>query len=978
MPDDVERRILEGARTALVDAMADSSLAYRPEFVSNDRRRGSKVLCALESELMACDGFLFSVAFVTPGGVEPLNQAFAELARRGVRGRMLTTDYQLFNDPRTLRWLSGQAGLDVRMFETGQVSGRIRERFHTKGYLFHRPDGTVRAIIGSSNLTEQALTSNREWNARLVSTARGELVETLRSELEDLWAAATPLDDILDAYERIFRAKRRAIAQTAAAGAPIPIEQVRLEPNAMQAAFVDSMVRLRARGQRKALLVSATGTGKTYTSAFALRDENPRRALFLAHREQILRQAMKSYRIVLGAGKTFGLLSGTSRDLDADYLFATMQTMRSDEVLQRFSRDAFDTIVIDEVHHAGAPSYQKIMDYFDARMVLGMTASPDRPDAVDIYGMFDHNIACEIRLQQAPEYDLLCPFHYFGITDIAFAAGEVDEVRDFNRLVEDKRVDYILRQASFYGYPGDRVHGLVFCSRLEEAEALSRAFARRGLRCAVLSGASSQAERLDVVDRLSAGPHDAAYARRLDYVFSVDVFNEGIDIPQVNQVIMLRPTQSPIVFVQQLGRGLRKAQDKDFVVILDFIGNYTNNYMIPLALSGDRSYDKDAIRRYVMEGSRVIPGYSSIHFDEIARRRIFDSIDQATTPLRLLAEKYFSVKNRLGRVPRMVDFLQHGEIDPLLFVDKKGSYQAFVSAVDSECGQPFSVGELMVLEYLSKFVANGMRPHELLMLQMLLEGRVVDERGFGEVYHAYCSLDVREDDYRSARNVLSGAFVGSPGDRRRYGSLEIVDLDAQGMLSESTSFHDMLGDEAFSAAVLDIVSFGLARNEERYASADGPFVLYEKYTRKDVCRLLDWDRDYSSTVYGYRTRDGSCPIFVTYRKADGISSSTRYEDEFIDQDTFSWMTRSNRTLASREVREIVNARETGLKVYLFVKKSDDEGVDFYYLGHVEPACATQRTIADDAGRELPIVNIQLKLEHPVREDYYDYFAHAAE
>lgn len=173
MPDDVERRILEGARTALVDATADSSLAYRPEFVSNDRRRGSKVLCALESELMACDGFLFSVAFVTPGGVEPLKQAFAELARRGVRGRMLTTDYQLFNDPRTLRWLSGQAGLDVRMFETGQVSGRIREGFHTKGYLFHRPDGTVRAIIGSSNLTEQALTSNREWNARLVSTARG-------------------------------------------------------------------------------------------------------------------------------------------------------------------------------------------------------------------------------------------------------------------------------------------------------------------------------------------------------------------------------------------------------------------------------------------------------------------------------------------------------------------------------------------------------------------------------------------------------------------------------------------------------------------------------------------------------------------------------------------------------------------------------------------------------------------------------------
>lgn len=978
MAEDVRRSILDGACTAFVNGAYGSNLAYRPEFVSNDRSHGNKVLSVIEAELLACDEFMFSVAFITSGGIEPLKLTLAELKAKHVHGRILTTDYELFNDPKALVWLNEQPNIEVRMFETGEVTGEKREGFHTKGYLFHRPDGTTHALIGSSNLTGNALTSNHEWNAKVVSAGSGELLQAIENEFEDLWDDADPLDGIIDTYSRIYRSKQEALAETFKQAKVASFEQVRLQPNMMQTEFVKNLRLLEQAGENKALLISATGTGKTYASAFALRDANPRRALFLAHREQILKQAMGSYRNVFGTTKSLGLLSGTSHDSDADILFATMQTMRKDEVLHRFPRDAFDIIVIDEVHHAGAPSYQKIINYFDARLYLGMTGTPDRTDSFDIYKLFDHNIACEIRLQQALEDDLVCPFHYFGITDIAFEGTEgEDEIKDFSKLIEDKRVDYILEQANYYGYSGDRVKGLVFCSRIDEAQSLSAAFNKRGYRTIALSGSDSQEARLDAVERLSADPGSPHYDDRLDYIFSVDIFNEGVDVPQVNQVLLLRPTESPIVFVQQLGRGLRKADGKEFVVILDFIGNYANNYMIPIALSGDRSYNKDSIRKYVLEGNRVIPGYSTIHFDKISRERIFKSIDSASTPLKLLKEKYLLAKQKLGHIPTMVDFLEHGEIDPLLFIKAKGSYPAFLQVADRDYKQTFSHDQALMLEYLSKFVANGMRPHELLMLQMLLDHNGFDVRSFEERYYELYDAKPRTKDCRSAIGVLDFTFVNSASDKKKYGSLELVHTDDQHRFMSSVSFEQMLKNDAFRDAVQDIISFGLERFDEKYREGNGGLTLYEKYSRKDVCRLLDWEKDNSSTIFGYRIEYGTCPIFVTYHKADDISSSTRYDDVFVDQQTFSWMTKNSRTLQSPEVQKIANARTDGCKVYLFIKKDDNEGSDFYYMGEVNPETPTEKTILDDKGAELPIVNFQLKLEHPVREDYYDYFVSAA-
>ena len=343
-----------------------------------------------------------------------------------------------------------------------------------------------------------------------------------------------------------------------------------------------------------------------------------KRVLFLVHRGQLARQSRESYRMVFDDSVSMGLVGAGSSEYDRDYVFATVQTLNRDRHLFKYEKDAFDCIILDEAHHSSAGTYQKVMNYFRPKLFLGMTATPDKMDdnqeGKNIYEIFNYQLALEIRLGQAMENNLLCPFHYFGITEISAVDEEKISGRrlspeDFRRLTSDARVQHIIEQAEYFGYSGDRVKGLVFCSRIDESEELSRKFNSLGYRTIALNGSASEEERIDAFERLAMDESEAdANHRPLDYIFSVEILNEGVDIVEVNQVIMLRPTQSPIVFIQQLGRGLRKARGKEYVVILDFIGNYNKNFMIPVALSGDRTYNPDNIRKYVISGNNTIPG----------------------------------------------------------------------------------------------------------------------------------------------------------------------------------------------------------------------------------------------------------------------------------------------------------------------------------------------------------------------------------
>lgn len=413
------------------------------------------------------------------------------------------------------------------------------------------------------------------------------------------------------------------------------------------------------------------GTGKTYASAFAMRELGFKRVLFLVHRGQLARQTKKSYEKIFDKSVSMGLVGAGYSDYDRDYVFATVQTLNRDEHLRKYAPDDFDCIILDEAHHSSANTYQKVMNYFTPKLWLGMTATPDkRDDDIDgknIYQIFNYQIAYEIRLQQAMEENMLCPFHYFGITDVSLLGDKEIKSKkltesSFNQLVGDERVKHIIEQANYFGHSGDRVKGLIFCSRIDESVELSNKFNQtinpetgRFFRTIALNGDATEEERQRAFERLAMDENTLDTTNKtnadqifdtertektdkvdkadenmqpLDYIFSVEILNEGVDIVEVNQVIMLRPTESPIVFIQQLGRGLRKANGKEYVVILDFIGNYNNNFMIPVALSGDRSYNADTIRKYVISGNNTIPGASTVHFDEIAKDRIFASIDK--------------------------------------------------------------------------------------------------------------------------------------------------------------------------------------------------------------------------------------------------------------------------------------------------------------------------------------------------------------
>lgn len=973
-------QLKSGLDTAFVDYTHNSSLAYRPEFISNDYQNGKKVLSSLEYELLHCDAFSISVAFIKMSGIAPLLQVFKQLESRGIPGRILTTDYLTFSEPEAFDKLNSLKNISLKMYQTeGEKDG-----FHTKGYIFK--DGKIyRIIVGSSNLTASAITVNQEWNTKIVSSENGAVAKDIISEFDRLWNSERACDyvDFIEDYRIRYKIKKEQ-QKLARESEVISIEKYKLEPNSMQVKFIESVMDLYESGENRALLISSTGTGKTYASAFALREmlqkrakETGRnvRALFLVHREQIAKQALRSYKNVFGERYSFGLLSGNSKNYKSDILFSTMQMMAREDIMKKFNANDFDIIIIDEVHRAGANSYQRIMNYFTPRFWMGMTASPDRTDGYDIYGLFNHNIAYEIRLQQAMEEKLLCPFHYFGITDLEVDGHVIDDddlknVQNFAKLVCDDRVQYIMQQIEYYGYSGDRVRGLMFCSSKEEAKTLSVKFNMRGLRTIVLTGDSSQNEREDAILRLEQNEQENA----LDYILTVDIFNEGVDVPAVNQVIMLRPTESPIVFIQQLGRGLRKYAGKEYVVILDFIGNYMNNFMIPIALSGDRTYNKDTIRKYVREGSRVIPGESTIHFDEISKKRIFESIDSSKTTKSFLKEKYFALKYKLGRVPNILDFYEYGEIDPMLFIQYSRSYDQFVKTVDKDFNIMFGDREEAILEFISSLV-NGKRVHELLMLKCILNNEKMSPDTYRELLEEKGEI-YREADYVSALNVLGKVFVNAPSEKKRYSNIEFISMDyaKNGMLRRASAFYSLFSNNAFVNEVESLVKYGLKRYEDLFKNHDEDnLVLYEKYSRKDVCRILNWEHDDSSTVYGYRIKHNTCPIFVTYEKKDDIANSTKYEDQFINNQLFSWMTRSKVSLESPESQKIINYSKIGLKIYLFIKKSDGEGTDFYYMGKVSPIDYMQTEIENDNGQKLPIMNFKMKLEHSVREDIYEYF-----
>ena len=928
-------------------------------FIYNNHLEAKKVLSILEKELELCDEFIFSVAFISESGLTSLLQTLKNLEERNIRGKILTTDYLYFNTPKVLDKLATFKNIELRMY----ASSKNNHGFHTKGYLFRKKD-SWNILLGSSNLTSAALTINKEWNTFVEED--NQLCSSILEEFHTLWNMSEDYASVKDKYKVEFLNNKQQTPKT--------VDNIadEISPNEMQQSFIENFKKLREQDNR-GLLVSATGTGKTFAAAFVMKNINAKRVLFIVHREQIARQALETFKIIFGNSRTYGLLTGKNKNIEADFIFATVQTISKSDVFKSFSKDCFDEIIIDEVHRAGAKSYLTIIDYFEPTFYLGMTASPDRTDSFNIYELFNNNIVYEVRLKEAMENNLLCPFHYFGISDLIVDGETLDELSDFTRLTSDKRVDHIIDKINYYGYSGDRVKGLVFCSSKREAQILSDAFNSRGFRTTSLTGEDGQEKREKEIEKLIADSGDI-----LDYIFTVDIFNEGIDIPEVNQVVMLRPTQSVIIFIQQLGRGLRKNKDKDFVVIIDFIANYKNNFLIPIALSGDRTYDKDTARKFLSQGNRYLPGMSTIHFDNISKQRIYSAIDNVKLNTWLfISDEYNKLKNKLGRIPTYYDFENYETLDIKKIFEVAGSYYVFLSKKDGDYsynGKLSKTAENM-LNFVSINLILSKKIEELILLRLILRNSQNLEEDFRSVMLTDYTKLIADYELEVSRKILTNNFVTSSVTKKKFNDCIFLD-EYNKVVKPSKELEKELQSNIFRTLLIELVEYGIYRYNKYYKDnlyRDTNFVLYEKYSFEDICKLFSWSINYVPLAIGgykYDEQTKTLPVFINY-DIDENSFNHDYVHGFLPDNGFTSMSKPRRNLESKEC-EYFYKDET--KIYLFMRKNKDDKDGariFYFLSEMKTVGEPELVHREKSGDT--VLQFFYKLQTPLREDMYEYF-----
>lgn len=615
-----------------------------------------------------------------------------------------------------------------------------------------------------------------------------------------------------------------------------------------------------------------------------------------------------------------------------------------------------------------------------------MTATPERTDDKDVFKIFNHQIAYEIRLKDALDYNLLCPFHYHGISDLKINNEEQKDFSNFAYLTSDERVKHVLQKAEEFKFSGERVKGLIFCSSVDEVKVLSEKLNQHNLRTTYLTGASKPEARLAAVDRLAGADGPQA----LDYILTVDIFNEGVDIPEINQVIFLRPTQSPIIFTQQLGRGLRKAAGKEYVVILDFIANYEKNYLIPVALSGDNSYDKDSMRKLVMLGTKVIPGASTVEFEKVVRDRVLESIDNArTNTVELLRTSYQAIKNKLGRIPNLVDFYPHNGIDAVKFFEKKwahygSSYYGFLAKYEKDYTGKLSPLQAKMLSYLSGRFGNGKRVAEALLIESIINNKNTNADFFKEQLLKRFGIDASDDLLKNIVLNLSNQFNLTGDQKERNKDVVFVEPIGTEDFRIADAFNRALNDETSSDFIVqlnDLIAFIYQRYDLRYSKRYRcmDLTLNEKYSYEDIPRLLNWSKYISAQIIGgYRYDDetNTLPVLVNYNKED---DAIAYEDHFENEEYLIALSKTNRKVDSKDAEIIFRKQPEykNTKILLFVRKNknDSETKTFYFLGEMnaiggpEPVAVPKR---DGTGEKVSAFKVRYRLESNVRRDIYEY------
>ncbi|MFC0560925.1 DEAD/DEAH box helicase [Halalkalibacter alkalisediminis] len=912
------------------------------------------LLNELTKSIIECEQFYFSVAFINFSGLQLLLDSFKEADKKGIKGKIITSTYLNFTESKALKKINDFNNIDLKVFVTDKEIG-----FHTKAYIFEYKD-LFKVIIGSSNITQSALKSNIEWNVEIISKDDAAFIKDVLKEYDHLWNSSVVADDdFISRYEEFLsRLTTPNITHNL-----IYENSEYIIPNRMQKRAMENLERIRSFGEDKALVIAATGTGKTYMSAFDVKNYKPRRVLFIVHREEILKKAKETFeQLITNRGVTLGLLTGNQKQKGADYVFSTIQTLS--KCYDEFKIDEFDYLIIDEAHHATSPSYQSVLDYFKPKFTLGMTATPERSDHNNVFELFNNNVALEVRLHDALEDELVIPFHYFGITDIEgidLSDVDIDDVAEITkRLKVNERVDFIIENMNFYSHDGEKRKCLGFCASVEHAKYMAAEFNSRGYKSICLSGEDSVELRSQYMNRLENDLDE------LEFIFTVDIFNEGVDIPSVNQVLMLRPTNSPIVFIQQLGRGLRKHKSKSFLTVLDFIGNHSKTFLIAIALNGSRYYDKESLKVAIATGFANIPGATHIQMDKISQERILEQIDQENfNSMKYLKEEYFEFKKmNQGYIPYyLVDYLKFdGAPDPVKFIDREKTYLQFVAKVERDDHLKALLSndafEGALKELSGKLPLK--RINEFVIIKYLL---INDEIAVDEAKHEILKFvkEIDEDSVLHAFECLNQDYYDSVQKKSR---LKLFHF-SEGLLFKTEEFNAVLVNEEFRKYIEDIVTYGIFRYEKEFNNeyyGVPHFKLFEQYQMIDAALLSNYRKIHTAfRGSGLLANGNDYFLFIDLHKEEDIKESINYKDKFIDQNFFQWQTPNSTNQTSDRGRNIIYNRERGINLHLFVRKYKE--ID----GKVEPYIYIGKGNAVEFEGEKPItVKLELETEIPTR------------
>jgi len=869
----------------------------------------------LAREFESADRVDALISFITKGGVRQLRDAIDTLSLRHRDGdppalRIITTTYTGATEAAAVEELALLKGVQVKISYDGR-----RTRLHAKAWLFHRATGLSSAYVGSANLSAPALTAGLEWMLKVAAVELPHVVNKFEGAFETLWA-----DREFESFDPHIQAQRDrlqgALGAAGRRGDSSLMTYFRLEPYEFQRQILEQLEAERTvHGRMRNLVVAATGTGKTMIAAFdyarraATAHQYPR-LLFLAHTRQILLQARDTFRHVLSSASFGELLTGEDQPETLDHLFATIQTVRSRELIGRLGADYWDHVIIDECHHTPASSYQDIIPRLNPSVLVGLTATPERSDGRSILSDFGGRVAAELRLWHALDRQLLTPFEYYGIHDgideqqmsaLRWSRGTGYADEDLSELYtgNDVRADRILADVRRKVADVQRMRALGFCVTIKHAEFMAAHFAKSGIAAVALSGTSTSDARAAAQRQLAAG--------QIQVIFVCDLFNEGVDLPSVDTLLLLRPTESATLFLQQLGRGLRLAEGKDACLVLDFIGQHRAQFRFDAILGSLTGLPRGALINATETGFPFLPAGCSIALDRVSRDTVLCSLRGAVEAR--WASLVNEARELASRNPSMTlpSFLADTGRDLNdIYRLQQGSWTKLLRDADALVGDGVSTDEL-------------------------------------DLCHSFEHL-LHVNDPRRLRHIaswLSGEEPETPVEQREALMLgyQIKPNTKHFMAAEcvmpwlrqcTTASRELT---QLAAALADRVAMA----GDVRPVAEWPLVLHYRYSRREIltaCGAWTPTRKFPHQEGIHKLRDQKRELlFVTLDKSAGtFSATTRYHDYAISDTRFHWQTQNKVAAASPAAEHYANHVALGWSIHLFVQERKGEA--FAYCGPV--------------------------------------------